>query len=145
MAERNGEAAHVGEPFLAAVHAALTAAHGLKTLPDDYRDVTQGFLASWKRRVKQKLLNNFRRAYVDVLSRQQSAFNDQVLLALAQLADCCAVLGQSASANAEVRRLRARLRQCRREQKSLRRRLAALEQQLGALPDRTPPTVESSS
>jgi hypothetical protein len=41
-------------------------------------------LKSW---VKQKLLHNFRAAYVDVLSRQQSRFNRRVVDALAELAE----------------------------------------------------------
>lgn len=81
--------------FLPAAQAALARAETLWQLPEDYADVTQGWLARWKRFIKSKLLNNFRRAYVDVLSRQQSAFNAQVLHALQELAECCAALAQT--------------------------------------------------
>src|SRR5207244_2785670 len=42
--------------------------------------------------IKRKLLGNFKHAYVDVLSRQQSAFNTQLLSAVRELAECCATL-----------------------------------------------------
>jgi hypothetical protein len=74
------------------VQAALVEANRLQRLPDDYTDVTEGLLASWKRRVKRKLLGNFKHAYVDVLSRQQSGFNRQLLGAVQELAECCATL-----------------------------------------------------
>jgi glycosyltransferase involved in cell wall biosynthesis len=84
-------------PLLASVHEALAEAHRLRRLPDTYTDVTTGWLASWKRWVKRKLLGNFQRAYVDVLSRQQSAYNQQVLTALNELAECCATLESAAA------------------------------------------------
>jgi hypothetical protein len=77
---------------LCVVQRALLEAHAKQALPVDYLDVTQGFLAKWKRWIKRKLLGNFKHAYVDVLSRQQSAFNRQTLTALQELAECCAVL-----------------------------------------------------
>jgi glycosyltransferase involved in cell wall biosynthesis len=77
---------------LEAVHAALIEAEAKQSLPDDYCDVTQGLLASWKRSIKSKLLGNFKHAYVDVLSRQQSAFNQHVVTVLQELAECCALL-----------------------------------------------------
>ena len=52
------------------MHASLAEAAGRQELPDDYTDVTEGFLSSLKRRLKRKLLGNFKHAYVDVLSRQ---------------------------------------------------------------------------
>lgn len=77
------------------IEAALIAAERVCRLPDDYSDITQGWLAAWKHRFKQKLLNNFKRAYIDVLSRQQSAFNRQVLTALHGLSETCASLHQA--------------------------------------------------
>jgi hypothetical protein len=74
------------------VQAALVEANRLQRLPDDYTDVTCGPFAALKRRVKRKLLGNFKQAYVDVLSRQQSAFNRRLLEAVRELADCCATL-----------------------------------------------------
>src|SRR5262249_31352808 len=74
------------------VQAALVEASRLQTLPDDYTDVTEGLFAALKRRVKRKLLGNFKNAYVDVVSRQQSAFNRRLLDAVGELAECCATL-----------------------------------------------------
>ncbi len=74
------------------VHDDIQEAEELQKLPDDYLDVTQGTLAKLKRRIKHKLLNNFKVAYVDVLSRQQSAFNQQILNVVKELAECCALL-----------------------------------------------------
>jgi glycosyltransferase involved in cell wall biosynthesis len=74
------------------VQAPLAAAERLQSLPADYVDVTTGRFAALKRWLKSKLLNNFRRAYLDVLSRQQSAFNRQVLAVLNELVEWCARL-----------------------------------------------------
>ncbi len=74
--------------FLDAVREALPGAHQLTKLPANYVDVTEGRLAPVKRLVKRKLLNNFKHAYVDVLSRQQSQVNGQVVLMIQQLAEC---------------------------------------------------------
>jgi glycosyltransferase involved in cell wall biosynthesis len=87
-------------PMLDAIQAALVEAQRLQRLPDGYTDVTTGKLAAWKRWIKRKLLGNFQRAYVDVLSRQQSAFNERILLCLNELAQC---LGTLESAAAEGR------------------------------------------
>jgi glycosyltransferase involved in cell wall biosynthesis len=91
---RRGRAADGGccPPLTEAAQAALAEAARLQRLPDDYVDVTEGFLAAWKRRVKRKLLGNFKHAYVDVLSRQQSTFNQQLVAAVQQLAEACATL-----------------------------------------------------
>jgi glycosyltransferase involved in cell wall biosynthesis len=61
-------------------------------LPQDYRDVTEGHFARWKRWLKRKLLNNFKRAYVDVLSQQQSEVNGALADAVETLTRCCATL-----------------------------------------------------
>jgi glycosyltransferase involved in cell wall biosynthesis len=104
---------------------ALTAAETLQRLPDDYLDVTQGWFARWKHQVKHKLLNNFKRAYVDVLSRQQSAFNRQVLTALHELAESCAALDPAPSHAALLAQLSETQRRC----AALEERLAQLEAQ----------------
>ena len=83
--------------------AALVEASALRGLPSDYTDVTQGALAGLKRRIKRKLLGNFKTAYVDVLSRQQSACNEKLLAAVQALAECCATLDHA------VRQLHERL------------------------------------
>jgi hypothetical protein len=79
-------------PALEAAQAALVEAERLRRLPDDYTDVTEGAFASLKRRIKRKLLGNFKHAYVDVLSRQQSACNAELLAAVRELSECCATL-----------------------------------------------------
>jgi hypothetical protein len=105
------QAAHPGsDRFLAAsmqaVHQALVDAECKQSLPVEYLDVTQGFLAKWKRWIKRKLLGNFKHSYVDVLSRQQSAFNRQTLTALQELTECCALLDHTLAALEErLRRL----------------------------------------
>jgi hypothetical protein len=81
-----------GDDFLEAVGAELADVDRLQELPSDYLDVTEGFLAGWKRRFKGKLLNNFKKAYVDVLSRQQSACNRHMLRAVQELVEYCATL-----------------------------------------------------
>ncbi len=77
--------ADASTPMIDAVQKPLVAAERLRQLPDGYHDVTEGFLAGWKRRIKQKLLHNFKHAYVDVALRQQSAFNACVVEALNEL------------------------------------------------------------
>ncbi len=103
-------AADGGQELTDAAQAALAEAQRLQRLPDDYVDVTEGFLATWKRRVKRKLLGNFKHAYVDVLSRQQTAFNRQLVTAVQQLAESCAALDHA------VRLLNDRLTRLERQQ-----------------------------
>src|SRR5262249_36105718 len=91
----DGRAGNCCRPLLDAVQATLTEAERRRRLPDDYIDVTQGVLAGWKRRLKRKLLGNFKHAYVDVLSRQQSAFNGHILAALQELTECIRLLDHS--------------------------------------------------
>ena len=79
-------------PLIDNIRYALMEAMTCQRLPDDYTDVTEGRFAKWKRWIKRKLLGNFKHAYVDVLSRQQSRFNQQILTALTELADYCATL-----------------------------------------------------
>jgi glycosyltransferase involved in cell wall biosynthesis len=78
--------------LLAEVNSALAEADGLRALPDNYLDVTQGAFSGFKSQIKQKLLGNFKKAYVDVLSRQQTQCNSQLLAAVQTLAECCATL-----------------------------------------------------
>ena len=128
------DAAVVPPPAIPAnLEPALRAALSAQELPADYTDVSLGRFARVKQWLKQKLLHNFKTAYVDVLSRQQSAFNRQVLTALAELGD-----GQSTLAHAVAIQpprpalpdgdgLRAELRRLRRQGRRLRRRLARIE------------------
>jgi hypothetical protein len=105
---------------------ALRAAAAAQQLPDGYADVSEGRLARVKRWLKRKLLHNFQHAYVDVLSRQQSAFNRLVLNALAELGDGQAALAHAASAP-RPDGLHAELRRLQRQNRRLRRRLARVE------------------
>jgi glycosyltransferase involved in cell wall biosynthesis len=90
-------------PLLQAAGAALAEADRRQVLPDDYIDVTQGRLAGVKLRIKQKLLGNFKHAYVDVLSRRQSAFNRALLEAVQEALECCALLDHAVSSSAARR------------------------------------------
>jgi hypothetical protein len=125
---------------LQAVQQALVEAEGKQRLPTDYVDITQGFLAKWKRWLKRKLLGNFQHAYVDVLSRQQSAFNRQTLTALQELAECCAMLDH-ARATAKVgegntEKLTALLHHLADQIAQMQRRCADLEARLKELQER---------
>lgn len=79
-------------PMLDLIRAALAEAAALARLPVDYTDVCVGWLAALKRWIKRKLLGNFKRAYVDVLSRQQSACNEHMVAAVRELAECVTTL-----------------------------------------------------
>jgi glycosyltransferase involved in cell wall biosynthesis len=82
----------ISSGLLETVQGAIAEADRQQRLPDDYLDVTEGLFARWKRKIKQKLLGNFKHAYVDVLSRQQSRFNGHILAAVQELAECIAVV-----------------------------------------------------
>jgi glycosyltransferase involved in cell wall biosynthesis len=105
---------HVGEsdgmsdrfPLLDGIRKLLLEARQCQRLPADYVDVTQGWFARCKRWIKRKLLHNFKHAYVDVLSRQQSQLNRQLVAAAEQLVETCAMLDHA------VRELQRRLDQC---------------------------------
>ena len=87
-----------------------------------------------KRWIKRKLLHNFQTAYVDVLSRQQSAFNRHIINALAELADAQEQLGhalRTQSPGGEWKRLR-------RRQRRLVRQLARLQGVVTAPPEESP-------
>jgi glycosyltransferase involved in cell wall biosynthesis len=130
----NSAVAAVSPPIVPAnLEPALRAALAAQELPSGYTDVSEGRLAQVKRWVKLALLHNFKTAYVDVLSRQQSAFNRQVLTALAELGDGQSTLAHAVtiqsprSAPTDGDDLRAELRRLRRQTRRLRRRLARIE------------------
>ncbi|MCS6976974.1 MAG: glycosyltransferase family 4 protein [Gemmatales bacterium] len=105
----------------------LAELHRLQTLPDDYLDITHGPLAEWKKRIKRKLLHNFRTAYVDVLSRQQSRFNTVLVEILTELiAKQVRPSESDSNLSEEVKHLAEAMRR-------LRRRLARLEKQVQML------------
>jgi glycosyltransferase involved in cell wall biosynthesis len=112
---------------------AMRRAMAAHELPAGYADVSNGRSARLKRWLKQKLLHNFQTAYVDVLSRQQTAFNRQVLAALAELHETQAAIAHAAaiqsprSAPQDGDNLRAEIRRVRRRNRRLRRRVARLE------------------
>jgi hypothetical protein len=109
--------------FLDAVQGALPTTQALAELPDDYVDVTEGQLAPVKRLIKRKLLNNFKHAYVDVLSRQQSQVNGQVVMMIHQLAECCALLDHAIA--------------------GLHRRIDGLEAKIEAISAATPTSIDA--
>lgn len=125
---------HEVESVLAAVQTALAAAEQVQQLPDSYEDVTAGWLADWKRRLKSKLLNNFRRAYVAPAFRRQSVFNRQVLTALQELAEHSAALAHAQQENClhspGERELVEELERTRQQCALLEERLARLEARL---------------
>ena len=82
------------DPMLDDLSRKLADAESFAQLPAGYTDVSEGKLASLKRTIKRKLLHQFQTAYVDLLSRQQSAMNRLLLEAIQELADCLAMLGQ---------------------------------------------------
>lgn len=90
-------------PLLDTAQEALAQAYRLQRLPDDYLDVTEGRCARLKRWLKCKLLGNFKKGYVDVLSRQQSEVNGQLIAAVQELSQSCAALDHL------VRQLQARI------------------------------------
>lgn len=78
--------------FLDEVRRGLPELDRLRKLPDDYVDVSHGPLGGWKLLAKRTLLNNFKAAYVDVLSRRQSEVNARVGQALQHLTEACTLL-----------------------------------------------------
>jgi hypothetical protein len=99
--------------FLDSVQQTLPKTHDLAQLPKDYVDVCEGRFGPVKRLIKRKLLNNFKHAYVDVLSRQQSQVNGQVVLMIQQLAECCAMLDHAvAGLHQRLDGLEAKLDRC---------------------------------
>ncbi len=117
-------------PLSQSVLQSLTAAKKLEKLPDDYVDVTEGLLSGVKLSLKRKLLNNFRRAYVDVAFRQQSTLNEKLIAAMSLLAE--GVLKQDTAAT--IVQLEHRLRKLEKLVKKERRRRLILEKQLAESP-----------
>lgn len=138
--------------------AALAEAESRHRLPDDYLDVTQGALASWKLQVKKKLLGNFKHAYVDVLSRQQSAFNLNIVQALQELAECCELLdprgasqiedlvkaGKAGEIGALIQNLTSEIEKDRVRLTELERRLARLERAVERASSPAEPSLHES-
>jgi glycosyltransferase involved in cell wall biosynthesis len=126
---------------LQAIHRALAEAERRQQLPTHYLDVTGGLLAKFKRWIKGKLLGNFKQAYVDVVSRQQSAFNRQTLAALQELAECCMWFDQAlgerdTGETSQKADLASLVRHLSDDLAEARRRLVALETRLNHLEER---------
>jgi glycosyltransferase involved in cell wall biosynthesis len=111
--------------FLLEAGEILAAAQRLQRLPDDYADIVQGRFAKWKAWLKQKLLGNFKRGYVDVLSRQQSAFNERAVATMHELIECISALGRNESE--ATQNLRAELAEARQQIEAITERLRCLE------------------
>jgi glycosyltransferase involved in cell wall biosynthesis len=118
----------LGDAFLQAAQAAVQQAHERQQLPQDYLDVTEGAFAPLKRFLKRKLLHNFRKAYVDVLSRQQSEANEALVTALCHLLDGFSVLSRKVT---ELEEMRQELRRSRRRERRLRQRLTGHKTPVG--------------
>ncbi|MCX7701168.1 MAG: hypothetical protein N2039_09845, partial [Gemmataceae bacterium] len=65
----------------------LERAESLSQLPTGYVDVSEGWFAGLKRWIKRKVLGQFQTAYVDVLARQQSAYNRALVETMRDLAE----------------------------------------------------------
>jgi len=99
----------------------------LSALPTGYVDVSEGFLAGIKRWIKRKLLGQFQTAYVDVLARQQAAFNRTVVDILRQLSEEVMLLSQQPGDNTAALNAVAEVR----------KRLDILHRQMQALTNRS--------
>lgn len=128
MPERGGTCL----PLLESIQICLREAEQRRQLPDDYLDVCEGRFARLKRWIKRKLLGNFKRAYVDLLSRQQTAYNRQLLQAVQELAECVALLDQGSSPRqitaSPDQLLTRQVQELERQLTALKARLALLEQ-----------------
>lgn len=116
---------------LAEIGAQLAAVESLAELPASYVDISEGLLARWKQAVKRKLLHQFQVGYVDLLSRQQTAFNQQMLAVVQELMERFAMLSPATDPSTEmlraVRRLNRRVVRMSRRMDELEQRLKALE------------------
>jgi glycosyltransferase involved in cell wall biosynthesis len=110
------------ESFIQAVRQIILTAKKMEQLPETYQDVTEGRFAKWKKWLKGKLLNNFRKAYVDVAFRQQSALNQKLITAISLILDTIKVQSAAKSSAHLMQRLDRLERKLKRERK-LRRRL----------------------
>ncbi len=112
----------------------LVLAHEQAKLPDEYVDITEGSFAPLKKWVKRKILHNFRKAYVDVISRQQSRFNEQVMKVLQQLMDSLTTIQhgvyQPVPSRDEWKRWRQKHARLKARVRRLTERLEALEMEL---------------
>jgi glycosyltransferase involved in cell wall biosynthesis len=115
-------------PLFQSARQMLAQAHRLDRLPEDYVDVTEGKFANAKRLIKRKLLGNFRRAYVDVAFRQQSALNQKILAVMNVLLETSSMQSGTmiTGLQEQVRRLQRQNRRERARSKRLERRLDAL-------------------
>lgn len=112
-------------PVVQSARSVLSQAKRLEQLPEEYVDVTEGKLASLKLMLKKKLLNNFRKAYVDVAFRQQSALNEKLITVMSLILETLSVQDMGATLatlKRQVHKLEKQLKKERRWRKRLQRK-----------------------
>ena len=119
---------HALGPMLQTARSALSQAKRMEKLPEDYVDVTEGKLAVLKSSLKRKLLNNFRKAYVDVAFRQQSALNEKLIAVMSLLLETVSAQDTPQTLADMERRLQRLERDLKRERLRNERLTAQLEQ-----------------
>lgn len=107
---------HTMGSILQSARSALSHAKRIEKLPDDYVDVSEGKLAGLKRSLKRKLLNNFRKAYVDVAFRQQSDLNEKLIAVMSLLLETVSTQDTAQTLAELQRRLQRLERDLKREQ-----------------------------
>lgn len=116
-------------PIMQSARQALAEARHWEVLPEDYCDVSEGKLANFKKMLKQKLLHNFRKAYVDVAFRQQSTLNRKLIAVMSLMLESVSsqdVAGQQAQLARRLATLEEKLKLERRHRRLLQQQLAAL-------------------
>lgn len=119
---------HTMGPMLQSARTALSQAKRMEKLPEDYVDVSEGKLAGLKRSLKRKLLNNFRKAYVDVAFRQQSDLNEKLIAVMSLLLESVSTQDTAQTLADMQRRLQRLERDLKREQLRNQQLTAQLEQ-----------------
>lgn len=107
---------------LQSARASIAQAKRMEQLPSDYLDVCEGMLAGLKHALKRKLLNNFRKAYVDVAFRQQSALNEKLIAVMSLMLETLSAQ-DNGSIVADLQRRMQRLEKTARRERRMRRRL----------------------
>lgn len=122
---------HTLGPMLQSARSALSQAKRMEKLPEDYVDVSEGKLAGLKRSLKRKLLNNFRKAYVDVAFRQQSDLNEKMIAVMSLLLETVSTQ-DTAQTLADLQRRLQRLERDLKREKLRNQQLSAQLEQLSS-------------